>query len=152
NSMIMKNILLLISFLAACSITQAQKIRFTDTSNEWNLGIGYLGSPPGTFQYSYRYIRDTVINGFTYSDFGFGYVREDSSIKKVYVKNLNRVHGLFILQLLDTNEIVLYDYNLQVGDSQLYTFELDSFKHFKNIVTGIDSTRVNNTWHRLWHF
>jgi hypothetical protein len=114
----------------------AQKIHFTDTTNDWKIVFVFVGDP--TPEYSFYedfYLKDTIINTKIYRDFsGIGFVREDTILKKV-----------FIIDNTTDSENVLMDYNLVVGD----TFRYNSFL---SGVAGIDSTLINGIWYKVWYF
>lgn len=98
----------------------AQKISFTDTSNKWNYNNSWKSGPVyGMKDYHDFYKYDTVLNGVVYKDFGFGLVREDTANEIVYIRHLS-VMGY--ATIYDTGEYVLYNYNLQVGDSIEYNY------------------------------
>jgi hypothetical protein len=71
-------------------------------------------------------------------------VREDTITSKVFVRALDLpTCGL------DTVETLLYDYNWQLDDSVHSYVETNHFIHY---VSAIDSTLINATWHKVWHF
>jgi hypothetical protein len=74
-----------------------------------------------------------------YKVFGFGWIREDTFAKKVYLRDFQ-----------NDSEIVLLDYNLNVGDS--FVIQYSTAPPYKYTVHSIDSTLINMTWHRVWHF
>ncbi len=67
-----------------------------------------------------------------------GAIREDTLTKKVYFHNF-------------TNEIVLYDFSLEVGDTIHYTtnlwYSLDYFK----VVNSVDLISINGQDRKIWH-
>jgi hypothetical protein len=144
----MARLILLLSFLLCFHSSFAQKIRFTDTSNSWRVVMAWpFGSPPGQQSVNYHYQGPILIDTVKWCDFQFGYLREDTTTRKVYVRNLNIVASG--VSLVDTQERMLYDYNWIVGDSTVQVYGVDSFKCF---VVSIDSTQIGSIWHRLWYF
>jgi hypothetical protein len=127
----------------------AQKIRLTDTSNKWHYCWWYWGSTAGELAYyamDSEFVGDTVVNGISYKEFlqwGPGLpdlIREDTVTHKIYVI-------LSLMGNLDTqNERLLYDFSLGIGDT------LQNGVTNKSYVTGLDSTLINNTWHKVWQF
>lgn len=136
----MNKLLLLFCLIYSLSLS-AQKIHFTDPSNQWQgtcivwnyihstRYIGYQWYDPN------RYAADTFFDNKTYKHLQNGfYVREDTIAKKVFYRYQP-----------DSSEKVLLDYNLQVGDTFNFGFYMSS-------VVSIDSTLINNVWHKVWHF
>jgi Secretion system C-terminal sorting domain len=92
---------------------------------------------------------DTLIDNFNYSkvydgDYLLGFMRENSKV--VYFKHASE----FYIEC-DTNEFVLYDFNLELGD----TFQLPTCPYFgveDSLYTGtvieIDSIQLNNGSYR----
>ncbi len=142
----------------------AQKIRFSDSTNQWTtLSVNGDGC---YFQTSFRYGADTIIHGITYRKlFGngsqyFGYhdvcycglpefgsqyyygIREDTIAGLVY----------YIVSspgVPDTLEHLLYNYNLNVGDSINYAFGGGSHT---DTVVSMDSTPINGIYHKIFNF
>ena len=150
----MKPILSFLFISLALHVT-AQKIRFTDHRNQWH--TTGLFADCAYFATSYYYGADTVFHGMTYkpiltsrylgafcsmSDgppYGF-YVREDTDANMVY----------FTLRdgFSDTDEHILYNYNLNAGDTITYwqygSPQLDS-------VTSIDSVFISGVSHKVFY-
>ena len=138
----MKKIVLIVFTVFTSSVASAQKIHFTDTSNHWSVFRDtYNDGNPLFFYSGYDYMHDTTINSIEYKIFSFGVIREDSLLKKVYIRASS-----------GDSDIVLMDYNLHVGDT--FTAQYDTFHHFyyNHIVSSIDSTLINGVWHKVWHF
>lgn len=129
----MKKLLPLFLLLFCLQTAYGQKIRFTDTSNVWTVfGVG--DNFPWGKNTIYLYRGDTIVNGYHYLQLRYdGLIREDTATGIVYIKYFQS----------DSNEIVLYDYNLAVGDS----FKSKLGIH---VVNKIDSTLIQNVWHRVW--
>jgi len=87
------------------------------------------------YQHVESFICDTAIGLINYRKFSFGSIREDTILKKVYYRDIT-----------GDSDKVLMDYNLNVGD----TFFVDHSNDYG--VTAIDSTLINSTWHKVWHF
>ena len=132
---------LLLLFISAT--TYGQKIRFTDTVNSWGIQ-GYSGWPDKVTYGYYSIQFDSLVtkNGVTYTRIAqYGLCREDTSQNKVYILPAN-----------DTVEKVLYDYNLQVGDTFAYQFWGIGSKNEKGVVVYIDSVLVAGYYHKIWGF
>ena len=139
---------LLFILLFSASTTNAQRIRFTDHTNKWvTYGIGY-NTP---LSHNCGYGRDTILSGRTYRsvmdtltvfdpsypypsyDTNKYFVREDTTDRMVYYR----------APFLDTFEHVLYNYNLNDGDSIIYMFgNADS-------VTRIDSIIIDGLQYKV---
>jgi len=134
----MKKVLLLIFILTIwfSQAASAQKIHFTDTSNHWNELVPVWNDlqPPLLYYYTYSFRRDSTIDSNNYRIFDFGFVREDTILRKVYIRDL----------IVDSDRILM-DYNLNAGD----TF-ITPYKKFP--VLRIDSTLINTVWHKVWYF
>jgi hypothetical protein len=144
----MKKTLFAVLFVLSVSPSFAQKIRFSESTNEWDIRDIY-GWPMDSVTLSIRYSADTIKGGIRYRiispPLGFGGllgIREDTILSKVYVRML-------ISSGADTTEQVLYDYNLHVGDTIIRKSVGDSFVH---IISHVDSVLINTNWHKTWHF
>jgi hypothetical protein len=143
--------LLVAALLVLLSVdVEGQKIRFTDTSNVWQVGSTYWTQAPNfsTTYYEYRYSGDTSYGGLDYSIlpdaiFGVTYVmREDTLVNKVYYRLLNSSQPG-----ADTNEYVAFDYNLVLGD----TFLVRAFQGTNTCtVVDFDSVLIQNVYHKYW--
>lgn len=154
---------LLYMMLMCVNIAQAQRAHFTDTSNKWYVNASY--SEPGVWQncsrlYSYRQnislgrynyqllshngsCSSSHAGSWTYTDADSALIREDTSVKKVFAR-------IYIYEgnyTNDTSEFLLYDYNLQMGDTLTTTSKLGSFKYY---VSNKDSILINGVYHNRW--
>ncbi len=141
-----KLILILLSLYASLSSSDAQKISFTDPTNEWYVSTrteapGQPNRFPVTNE-KFHYQGDTTINNLVYNKlqniwkYVAALVRYDSADNKVYVYN-------------SSGDYVLYDYNLNIGD----TFYSPNAYYNTGIyytVTTKDSMLVNNVLHARW--
>ena len=132
----MKNLIIVIcSILLLPLFSSAQKIRFTDSTNQWITSGSCADCMFFNRSYSYfhdYYSHDTFMHGYQYHQlictgsfdasvcagicnpvFAF-YVREDTITNKVYYLHMEPSTGN------DTSEHILYDYNLSVGDTIAY--------------------------------
>ena len=141
----MKKVLLVILAIYCSISVSAQKIHFTDTSNQWKeLHVSATGTAgaPEFYYSSYYFTGDTTLDSFKYRNFHFwaGVVREDTILKKVYYRDVYS----------GDTDVVLMDYNLVVGD----TFNINAAISYscQYLVTGIDSTLINSKWYKVWHF
>jgi len=118
----------------------AQKISFTDTSNKWtvwHISDGDLWPHVYLFSLSQDVMIDSLLfrqlNAYPAS----GLVREDTVAHKVFFK------GTYIG--MDTNLVVLYDYNWHIGDTVAH----NSYVH---IIDSSDNRLINGLSHKVWHF
>lgn len=133
---------LILVILSLCSF--AQKIRFTDTTNRWYI---CHNDPwmPDMFEKTtvQRLLYDTAANGKQYfrfqvpDNFDYNLITEDIAAGKVYC-----------LKNIDSPEVLMYDYNLQPGDT-LTTYALWGGDF---TVGWIDSVSINGVYHKVWHF
>lgn len=146
-----KLILILFSLYASLSSADAQKISFTDLTNEWYVSTRTeVPGQPNRFTVKnekFYYSGDTTINNLVYSkmrnykadskaDIAAGLIRYDSADNKVYVYN-------------PTGDLTLYDYNLDLGDT-FYSANAYYYTGIYYAVIAKDSTLVNNTYHKKW--
>lgn len=140
----MKQPAIAILFLFISLQLHAQKIHFTDTSNEWKV-VYESPDPPHLLSFEYEKFRgDTIINSKVYKklvgDFSaLTFIREDTTVKKVFV----------LYPLDDTSEQVLYDYNLKIGDTITYNYQMTT--KVSIYIVGTDSTVINGIEHKVWH-
>ncbi len=111
-------------------------LKIVDESKVWTV------CSPGDVQYKFE--GDTVIKGFRYSklniDSGFSGIcmREESRRVYLYCDPDNDY-----LYNRDTINIVLYDFNLQVGDTANMYYSLHNAYPRKEVVTYVDTTKIN---------
>lgn len=146
---------LLLILLSVCDQSKGQKIYFSDTSNVWNYTNPGSSYQPYIGRVSQRaYTGVTNINGMDYSilsysipgdqSFYLAYIREDTFLHQVFIR-LDTSAGGFA----DTFEHVLYDYNLQLGDT--FRFSPDyGVSQFIHVVTSIDSVMIGGIIHKVW--
>ena len=140
----MKPPILLICFLFCAFTANAQRIYFSDSSNQWRIaGINCGGDDHLPVPGVVKYTGDTLINGYKYSILPHGgmdtnniYVREDTMNNKVYA-----IYNTY--PDYDTAEQLLYDYNLQVGD----TFRSS---HTIHVATSVDTVMINGDIYKTW--
>ena len=127
---------LLLLFISAT--TYGQKIRFTDTVNSWK--IQHSGGWPILYSYQQRYFDGIVIqNGNSYTKIkNLGLCREDTVQHKVY-----------IISPYDTVERLLYDYNMQVGDTLAYYF-YGGAHNPSGVVAKMDSILIDGNYYKKW--
>ncbi len=148
-----KSLLLIFQFVTISAIAQ-NYFPTLDSVNHWYYTGNYLpvlapvrtddcqyiqyGNPDGLEYYT---LGDTVINGTEYKKLYqnwqgwyeclFGFIREDTALQRVYFQNV-----------IDTPEIVLYDFLMQVGDSiEISFFNENSNSYFKSGVYFLDSIK-----------
>ncbi len=136
----MKYVLFLLALCISISV-QAQKIRFTDTSNKWSLLV--TGPDAYSALGAASYSGDTILYGRKYSvsTNGIPFVREDTITNKIYY-------------LSDTGEHVFFDYNLQLNDTfsvvAQYGQDTTDTVHIRHVVQSIDSIQLGNVYHKVW--
>ena len=152
----MKPIIFLI-FVMSAFTASAQKIRFTDSGNQWSSFAFQADSPP--FHNAFSYYPDTIVSGITYRHMhrssGYLYcsgaagvcpgfsgggsydclIREDTTAGIVYYRTTTTT---------DTVEHILYNYNLHVGD-------LLSMHGFTDSVVSMDSIVIDGVFHKLFN-
>ena len=156
----MKKLLLIL--LTTLSVTvSAQKIRFTDSRNHW-VTHGSAGMEGCYFDNYSQYGMDTVIYMHTYKQLYNscshlpGYpgciptcsmaqnmlIREDTIADIVYYRTWSS----------DTVEHILYDYNMNVGDTILYNLTSGINATIVDSVINIDSIIINGVYHKVFTF
>lgn len=126
--------------------TDAQKISFTDPTNEWYVSTrteapGQPNRFPVTNE-KFHYQGDTTINNLVYNKlqniwkYVAALVRYDSADNKVYVYN-------------PSGDYVLYDYNLNIGDTFYSPNAYYNTGIYYTVITK-DSMLVNNVLHARW--
>jgi hypothetical protein len=160
----MKNSLFTLAFLIdlLCSFyASGQKIHITDTSNQWitrRFVDGGLG--PDYYDYINFKYNDTIVNtnGHTYNYLKIGdnsnfSIREEGN--KVFLRAYKRYYSIGTYFNDTTNEFLYFDYDLQVNDTLTLPItdgSVPSSQMFsKHVVLSIDSTLINNTWHKHFH-
>jgi hypothetical protein len=105
-------------------------------TNVWKI----VSTFESTLTETYSTKRDTVFNGRYYKEFGlsyflnvFGYIREDSIAKKIYIRPTENHQ--------DTNEYVMYDFSLEVNDS-IELFNIDSWQLVSLGLYTVDSIKL----------
>lgn len=123
------------------SLSEGQKIRFTDTTNVWRVR-----------HYSWENLPNTQIKGYAsgiykidsleYLSLSKTLIREDTIEGKVYCKNYGGSPNL------DTTEQVLYNYHWMPGDTIVMTYYLnDTNRHY---VAKLDSVVIGGVYHKIW--
>ena len=144
----MKKALWITLLILACFSSFAQKIRFSDSTNQWTWLFCSIDGGQPIWLYSYlsfeNYSGTVIINSHEYLGLGSSLIREDTIANKVFIRYYNTSTST-----LDTVDEVLYDYNLSVGDT-IKHYVSDYFS--TSWVTSIDSTLINGIWYKVWHF
>ena len=140
----MKYSTLLAIFVLLSVSAVAQRIRFSDNTNQWKV-YHYDCRANGTpnIVYNYYYAYDSTIAGLLYRKMGNGpwFIREDTVSNKVYLREPH-YNG-------DSTEHLLYDYTLNVGD----TFRASSAPFGSEWhVSARDSVQINAQWYKTWNF
>lgn len=151
----MKNIILLLISTIFLNNLNAQKIRFSDTNNRWKTVSRSESNPGHVITTSYgdiRYSSRTITkNNKTYRALSdsrrMAWIHEDTVANIIYC--INSTDGNFNV---DTNEYVLFDYNLKTGDTFSSAIQpIDIPITAKCVVTNVDSIMLNNYWHKRFH-
>ena len=150
---------LFVIFLLFINDAFAQKVRFSDVNNEWNVRLTNVGGVTDGWIYPYNYTASVQKNGYAYNvlegtvnTHDSILVREDTLLQKVYCIAY-KVKGFYTN---DTVEKVLYDFSLQVGD----TFSLSIPTPWSpqtpytntHLVLSVDSFFINGTVHKKWSY
>ncbi|PQJ13103.1 hypothetical protein CJD36_005005 [Flavipsychrobacter stenotrophus] len=143
----MKKLIIAIVLICGTLGAQAQKIYFTDTSNTWKVIRDSLIGGTLVHNYAdYHVVKDSVVGGHTYHWYNFdggdcshcgSLVREDTAQKKVFLRYVPH-----------DSEIVLFNYNLHLGD----TFIIHPFYDASYVVTDTIITMINGIGHKAWEF
>ncbi len=149
--------LLLLSGLSSKSQTSFYH-PFPDSNAVWNMSV-YLGG--GCFfpfvnlseDYSYILSGDTIINTITYHKINIPFVQFDScsihtSGYKGSIRQDTIVKKVYYIYPNDTSEQLLYDFNLQIGD----TIEgiIKSLVPPHDTVISIDSILIGTSYRKRW--
>jgi len=145
-----------------CATAQL-KNPFPDSTGAWIISWSSIDYP-NVFTGAFRYYvnGDTICNNTSYkklyegvndlfdstvtSNNLKGLFRVDSN--KVFYKNINQAFESF--GFTDTNEVLLYDFSLMVGDSILNLNDGSTQNYVK--VISIDSIELNGEYLKQWHF
>ena len=140
----MKTLITIIVLLFFSTLSFSQEyFTFPQSNALWNYKIVGSMVPPyewtvidslgeeisiGALQYIKIYREEHVV----------GAIREDTILKKIYFHNFS-------------DEIVLYDFALEVGDTIYYTTNLFYILNYYKIVDSIDSISINGKYRKRWH-
>ncbi len=125
-------------FLVICSLCNAQKMRFSDTTNKWVTLQDSTATGPVHIITYHKYSGTILINGHNYSKFGGYGLRDDTVEQKVFAYQIS---GVFC----DNIEHLLYDYSMKVGDT-FWTFHCGDTIGYR--VQSVDSVFIKGKWHR----
>lgn len=140
--------------------TSAQRIYFSDTTNEWLMGqAGEMVDGFSTATWHEMYASDSLIedNGYYYTEIKqwertLMRVRDDTMAGLVYARLLDNNSPY---RVTDTNEFVYLNYNLQIGDTLVMPLVF-SWNHTDSVsihvVKGMDSFTINNNWYKEFEF
>lgn len=159
--------LLLLLALGLYSGSYGQKLRFTDTANRWQVGHLHFGDGgfSGTnLRYAYK-DTNVVVHGVSYKILVstlinppriVALIREDSAAGKVYIRKWsnNNSHIGNGVRIQDTGDALLYNYNLNQGDTMMLPlsyFGSDTFRSM-HILAQKDSIPINGVMHIVQYF
>jgi hypothetical protein len=132
--------------------TKAQKVHFADTTDIWQVNVPFSGGGNCyncRYEYSYTGMDSSgvycILKGNNVAD--SAWIREDTISHKVYAKI---IRSSWITP--DTDEVLLYDFSLQVGDTFKMAAGINGAATFEHIVSSIDTIMVGNIAHKLFHF
>jgi len=143
----MKYIFTLFILFYISSHAYGQKIYFCDTTNSWKVINSAVNWPDKTYGLNTYSFKGTVAkSGYIYNILTGGtdsaLIREDITQNKVYAI----VYSNDYISSTDTGEYLLYDYNLNAGD----TFRIDnSVQHTTYTVTKTDTVTIKNSLHKV---
>lgn len=142
-----RTLIILIAVFSAQFLFPQVYYKFPTADAIWNYKIA------GSMSYPYEWPvidslgQKTTIGSFQYieiysaargvSDL-IGAIREDTLLKKVYFHNFS-------------NEIVLYDFSLNVGDTIYYSTNLYYSLDYYKVVNNIDSISINGQFRKRWY-
>jgi len=145
----MKTILLFTLLALTFNINGQIKHPFPDSTGQW---VDFWSVTDNTGTYAWKDTTfidgDTIIQGKKYSIAKGGFY-EDSYFRVDSLKVYHRF--AYTPTPLDTGEILMYDFGLQVGD----TFdlgEIEGYPTFFNKVSKIDSVMYNGSYYKKFHF
>jgi hypothetical protein len=139
----MKRLVLFTAVLLSFASSFAQRISFTDTTNVWSTidsNIGCCIPIPTKWTKSYYDTTSFIFNGKSYR-----YLY--TSIATVPVRE--SAGRVYVLQISDSVERLMYDFNLNLHDTLRTNNTLDKFTAW---VSNIDSTQIAGQWYKVWHF
>ncbi len=157
--------LLTLSALLLCFQLFAQKIHYSDKRNRWVTKGTFPGDIGCEFWRIVSFGDDTTVNGITYQKLMSGgtseingsmecyggppyprpfiLIREDTTANMVYYVDLSNA---------DTNEYVLYNFNLSLGDTIHYPNGSELPISHTDSVIRLDSTIINGVYHKVYAF
>jgi len=148
NSLSMKKYLAVL-FVLLVGQSFAQKIRFTDSGNRW-ITHYRVGSDPTPYSGGnfFRIGNDTSILGHTYKmliDSNIGMWGMTSVNAALFLSEDTINNKIFYWSSIDSNNHLLYDFNLGLGDSLVYTpgYNVDS-------VIAIDSIDIDGLFYKIF--
>lgn len=139
----MKNLLLFLLLYSFSICTNAQKIRFTDSTNAWHVAQSawpyittyYFGQSVTINGQFYRpLINARIVGGDTTLLSNQFLVREDTTLSRVYFIDTGSP---------DTSEQLLYRYDLSLGDTV-------QFKYYTDSVVAIDSQLIDGYYYKVY--
>ncbi len=140
----MKKYLTSIVFLITDTLSYSQKIHFTDSTNQWIVGVNDYGPPPTYYYQYFSFSGDTILHARTYkvmpgtTYFGYTFFREDTSLHKVFI-------------LVNDTDQVYLDYNLNIADTFVYYTNI-ALVTFRYYVADTGSVIINAARYRTWYY
>ena len=140
------------------TVNSQQYIEFPDSNARWNVYIMWFEIG---YAKAYFINGDTTINNYLYSRIFVtnndsildttngsyvGLIREDST-KKIYF--LPNKDAIFECNVADSNEILLYDFGINVNDT--LTYYIDTLDTLHHIVVGIDSISIDGIFRKRFN-
>lgn len=139
----MKKLILFTIILFTFNSSFAQKISFSDTTNLWS----FIDSNIGCCVLIPTKYTTTFFDSTTFSYHGYTYRNLISSIAIVPIRESSG--RVYVLNISDSTERILYDFNLNLYDTLRTNYIQDKYIAW---VTNIDSTQLAGNWYKVWHF
>jgi hypothetical protein len=131
----------------------AQRVHFCDLSNKWNLSFcDWSTAQPGSaywFDAGSKFYGDTIVNGNTYQFLATDYIQAVGASGKLLVREDTAQGKVFFRLLLsaDTQEHLMYDYNLKVGD----TLKIDYLSnHYRYEILDLGTVQMSGESYKRW--
>jgi hypothetical protein len=136
-----KHIVILILALSTCSINAQEYFKFPTSNALWQSIVTGSMSPPFEWIISDSLGEQIIIENLSYSEVysgidGIGAIREDTNERKIYFNDFY-------------NEIVLYDFTLESGDTIFYSTLNSNIDYYK-VVDSINFINISGQSRKRW--
>lgn len=156
----MKKFLFIIAAFATLAVQAQTNVYhpFPDSSAQWNihmLAMSFSGPPTEEF-YSIIISGDTLINSLVYHKLTIPYVQSvgksaatiTTPVYRGAIRQEIANRKVFIVPPSALTEQLLYDFNLQAGDT--VRGYIESWVNPNEVVLAVDSVMVGNSYHKRW--